>query len=138
MSSEENKKIAKRFFECANQGDLETSMALLADDVKWTDIGSTRFAGTYHGKDALQNDLLGPLFSQLKAGIFSTVGKVIGDGDYVVVQSSGLGETLDGQPYNNHYCHIFRFRNGRICEVEEFCDTALVNRVFSFGDSKAE
>ena len=56
-----------------------TCFALLADDIRWTNIGSTRFSGTYTGKDKLIYQLLGLLFGQLKAGISSSVEKLIAE-----------------------------------------------------------
>jgi uncharacterized protein len=46
-----------------------------------------------------------------------------------VVESRGAAETKDGQPYNNSYCHVFRFRGAKIAEVTEYFDTALTNAV---------
>jgi ketosteroid isomerase-like protein len=48
----------------------------------------------------------------------------------VVAQTSGRAETLDGTPYNNSYCQVIRIRGGRIAEVKEYFDTALVDAVF--------
>jgi regulator of protease activity HflC (stomatin/prohibitin superfamily) len=32
--------------------------------------------------------------------------------------------------YNNTYCHVFKFNNGKICQVTEYLDTELVSSVF--------
>lgn len=130
MSIEENKRIIQAFFEASNHGDMDTCIGLLADDVTWTNIGSTKYSGTFAGKDVLLANLVGPLFSRLKAGIFSTIDNVVAEGEFVVVQSRGQAETTDGQPYNNTYCHVFRVRDGKISEVAEYMDTGLVNSVF--------
>lgn len=130
MGLTENKQIIETFYAAGNRGDLETCAALLADDVTWTNIGSTKFSGSYAGKEALLADLLGPVFSQLKKGIFSSVENVVAEGDFVVVQSRGKADTKDGRPYNNTYCHVFKIRNGKISEVTEYFDTALTSAVF--------
>lgn len=130
MGLTENKQIIETFYAAGNRGELETCAALLADDVTWTNIGSTKFSGSYAGKEALLADLLGPVFSQLKKGIFSSVENVVAEGDFVVVQSRGKADTKDGRPYNNTYCHVFKIRNGKISEVTEYFDTALTSAVF--------
>ena len=56
--------------------------------------------------------------------------RLIAEGDYVVAQTSGTAETLDGRPYNNTYCWIMKLRDGKIVEVTEFMDTELVTSVF--------
>lgn len=130
MSAEENKKIVELFFDSSNRGDLETSVDLIADDLKWIEIGTTPFSGTFNGKDEFQENLLGPLFGQLKQGIRMEIHRLIAEGDYVVAQTSGTAETLDGRPYNNTYCWIMKLRDGKIVEVTEFMDTELVTSVF--------
>jgi ketosteroid isomerase-like protein len=130
MPATDNKRIIQTFFDAANCGDMDSCFNQLADDVKWTNIGSTQFSGTFAGKDVLIDKLLGPVFGRLKAGIFSAVDNIIAEEDFVVVQSRGSAETKDGRPYNNTYCHVFRIRNGKIVEVMEYFDTELTSAVF--------
>ena len=130
MGTEENKKIVLDFYAAGARGDREAGCSLLADDIVWTNIGATKFSGTFSGKQALIEQLLGPLFGQLKAGIASTIERLTAEGDTVVAQTSGSAETLDGKPYNNRYCQVIRIRDGRIAEVREYFDTALVDAVF--------
>jgi ketosteroid isomerase-like protein len=112
---------------------MDSCFALLADDVVWINIGTTKFSGTYRGKQALVDQLLGPLFAQLKAGISTTVKSLIAESDMVVAQTAGTAETIDGVPYNNSYCQVIRIRNGRIAEVKEYFDTQLAASVLGSG-----
>ena len=125
-----NKQVVLDFYEAGARGDMDACFALLADDVKWTNIGSTKFSGTYIGKQALAENLLGPLFGELKAGISSQIEQLTAEGDIVVAQTSGNAETRDGTPYNNTYCQVIRIRDGRIAAVKEYMDTALIDSVF--------
>lgn len=129
MSTENNKDIVRSFYEAGDAGDVETAMALLSDQISWTNIGSTDFSGTFDGKDDLAANLLGPVFSRLEAGIKSTIDLMVAEGQYVVVQVRGAADTIDGQSYNNTYCHIFRIEGGKIVHVTEFFDTALAQKV---------
>jgi ketosteroid isomerase-like protein len=130
MSTEKNKEIVRTFFEYGNSGDMDACLGLLSDNLVWTDVGTSIFAGTYEGKEKVLNELLGPLFSRLKNGIFTEIENIIAEGDLVVALSSGKAETLDGIPYNNSYCQIFKITEGKISQVIEYCDTALINSVF--------
>jgi ketosteroid isomerase-like protein len=130
MGVTDNKRIVQAFYDAANRGDTEGFLSQLADDVTWTNIGSTKYSGTYVGKNDLVAKLVKPLFGQLKAGIACTIHKIIAEADFVVVQLSGRSETKDGRPYNNTYCHVFRIRDGKIGEVTEYFDTELVTAVF--------
>ena len=130
MGINENKQLVLDFYESGARGDMDACFALLADDITWTNIGTTKFSGTFSGKQALVEQLLGPLFSQLKAGIASNIERLIAEDDVVVAQTTGIAETHDGTPYNNTYCQVIRVRAGKIAEVTEYLDTALIEAVF--------
>lgn len=130
MGIAENKQVVLDFYDAGARGDMDACFALLADDIEWTNIGSTRFSGTYNGKQALAEDLLGPLFGQLKAGISSRIERLTAEGDTVVAQTLGTAETADGIPYNNTYCQVIQIRGGQIAKVKEYMDTALIESVF--------
>jgi len=130
MGTNENKRLVLDFYAAGARGDMDACFAMLADDVVWTNIGSTKFSGTYTGRQQLAENLLGPLFGQLKAGIASEVEQLVAEGDTVVAQTSGTAETLDGNPYNNTYCQVITVRDGRIAAVTEYMDTALIDAVF--------
>ncbi|MEJ2330473.1 MAG: hypothetical protein P8Z33_11535 [Gammaproteobacteria bacterium] len=51
-------------------------------------------------------------------------------GDMDACFSLGTAETVDGTPYNNTYCQVIQIRNGRIANVKEYMDTALIDAVF--------
>ena len=130
MAIEDNKQVVLDFFEAGARGDMEACFALLADDISWTNIGTTKFSGTYVGKQEITEKLLGPLFGQLKAGIVSRIEQLTAEGDIVVAQTSGTAETVDGVAYNNSYCQVIRIRDGKIAVVKECMDTALIDSVF--------
>ena len=132
MSPEADKKTVQQFYEAGNRGDMETCFGLIADHITWTNMGTTSLSGTYNGKADLMERLLGPLFGQLKAGIHMDVQRMVAEGDYVVAQSNGTAETLDGRPYNNRYCWIIRLEDGKLAEVTEYMDTELATEVFGF------
>lgn len=130
MGIAENKQVVLDFYAAGARGDMDACLLLLADDIVWTNIGTTRFSGTFSGKQVLVQQLLEPLFSQLKAGITSHIERLIAEGDVVVAQTTGSAETHDGIPYNNAYCQVIRVRDGKIAEVKEYLDTALIDAVF--------
>ena len=129
MSAKENKKIVEQFYAASNSGDMDTCFNLIADNIKWTNIGSTSLSGTFHGKAELQEKLLGPLVAQLKLGLSSKVHRLVAENDYVVAQTSGVAETHDGRPSNNTYCWIIRLEGGKFVEVTEYMDTELITSV---------
>jgi ketosteroid isomerase-like protein len=130
MGTEENKDIVRSFYEAGNGGDMDACFGLIADDIVWTNMGSTRLSGTYRGKQELMEKLLGPLFGSLKAGIRTSIEQLVAEGDIVVALTSGSAETTDGRAYDNRYCQVIRLRDGQFVEVREYFDTALVQSIF--------
>lgn len=76
------------------------SVSNSADDVTWTNIGTTPFFGTYSGKKALLEQLRAPLFGRLKTGIINTVERLAAEAQVVVAQTTGTAETHDSIPCN--------------------------------------
>ena len=45
-----------------------------------------------------------------------------------MVEARGDNVTKAGLRYDNQYCMVWRIENGRIKEIKEYCDSALVER----------
>ena len=101
----------------------------VADDVKWTVMGTHPLAGTYHTKDDFISHTFARLDKILKEGVVLRVTNVLVDGDSAVVEMESLSTALDGKPFNNRYCWIVRFSDGTIVEVGAYLDSALVERL---------
>jgi ketosteroid isomerase-like protein len=128
MGAEENKEVVRKAFGGTGADDL---LAALADDVRWTIFGDTTFSGTFNGKQELQERLWGRLFAQLAEAGTTVLDLVIGEGEHVVAQLHATDRVAkSGAPYNNHYCIVFHFRDGKIAEADEYMDTELINKAF--------
>ena len=131
MSAAENKQSIRNMWAEASKGNAEGFLNGLADDVRYTIIGTTRFSGTFNGKQELLNRAFVPLLSELEANGGMETDNLIAEGDYVVQQGRGVGrKTKSGEPYNNTYCFVYRLEAGKVSEVTEYCDTELVTRAF--------
>jgi ketosteroid isomerase-like protein len=130
MQTEETRRVVEQWLSLAGSGDVEGAMALFAEEAVWSNIGSTRFSGDFVGLKAIVQDLIGPLFGTLEAGIRSEVEALIADGEQAVVLSRGTARTKSGRDYNNTYAQVFTVRGGKIVRVREYMDTALIDRVF--------
>jgi uncharacterized protein len=126
----ENKRFISNMFIELSKGNTEAFLGSIADDVRYTNIGRTKYSGTFNGKQELISKLLGPLTAQLEGGIAVTPDNLIADGDYVAMQAHGKAQSKNGRSYNNTYCHVFRIVNGKVHEVTEYLDTELVTSAF--------
>lgn len=129
MSSAQNKQLMQDAFEHLARGDGRPFAELMADDFRWTITGTTAWSRTYEGKRAVQDQLLRPLFAQFAGRYSNTAQRFIAEGEWVVVQCRGNAETRRGQRYDNEYCYICRFGDGKLREVTEYLDTELVTAV---------
>lgn len=130
MGAAENKQLIQNMFAELSKGNAEAFLGNMADDVKFTIIGTTKYSGTCNGKQELIQKVLAPLTAQLEGGISLTPENFIADGEYVAMQARGKATTKSGKPYNNTYCQVFRIVNGKVQEVTEYLDTELVTSAF--------
>jgi ketosteroid isomerase-like protein len=126
MSAAENKQLMEDVYTELAEGNGEPFVEALADDVRWTIIGTTEWSGTWEGKVAVRERLLDPLFAQFATRYRNRAIRVIAEGDCVVIECRGDVTTKEGRPYNNTYCNVFRLEDGKVRELTEYCDTQLI------------
>jgi lactoylglutathione lyase len=126
MTAADNKQRIQQIFAELAQGNSRPFLDSFADDVKWTIVGRTKWSKTYDGRKAVREELLRPLNQRLAAPVKMTARRFIAEDDLVVVEASGEAATRTGTPYNNTYCWIFRLSGGKVIEITEHIDTALV------------
>jgi ketosteroid isomerase-like protein len=125
MSASENKQLLQHIYSELSKGNSSPFLDALAEDVRWTIMGTSRWSKTYEGKQAVLTQLLGPLFAQFADQYTATAHRFIAEDDLVVVEVRGHVTTKSGKPYNNSYCYIFRLADGKIKEMTEYLDTQL-------------
>ncbi|MGV9616396.1 nuclear transport factor 2 family protein [Nocardia xishanensis] len=123
-----NTELVRAVFDRMAGGDMRALGAAMAEDFAWIFPGDWSWAGTWAPKSVVLQQLLGPLMAQFESYRL-VADSVLGDGDRVVVQARGHGVTVRGEAYEQTYCMVFRVAEGRLAEVVEYCNTALVERV---------
>jgi ketosteroid isomerase-like protein len=130
MGATGNKQLIAEAFTAWEHGDYEPFMKVVADDVRWTVIGSTTISGVFESKQAFRDGAVVPLHDQLERPIAATVLNVFGDGDHVILQWKGESTGKNGRPYHQTYCWVMRLSGGLIVEVTAYLDTGLVAAMF--------
>jgi uncharacterized protein len=126
MGADENKEIVAGVFAELAKGNGKPFVDAMAEDFTWILPGTTKWSKTYRGKQAVRRELLAPLFAQFADRYTNTARRILADGDFVVVECEGKVTTKSGKPYNNSYCYIIRMQDGKMRELTEYLDTALV------------
>ena len=131
MTTSDNKQLLQRIFASLAECDSRPFADAMAEDFRWIMKGKTAWSRTYEGRDVVREELIKPLYAQFTDEYANTASRIFADGDYVIVECEGRVTTKAGKPYNNQYCLIFRLENGKIKEMTEYLDTALVNDVLA-------
>ncbi len=126
MSTAENKKLIQDVFDAWASGDGMAFFNTLAEDVRWTVIGTSPVSRTYTSRQAFVDGAAKPLTAKLAGPIQPTVVNIIAEGDNVVLQWEGKATTKAGKPYNNSYCWVMRIADGKVREGTAYIDTELV------------
>ena len=130
MAAAENKALIQERYRALGAGQPEIFLGGLDEEVHWTISGTTPLSKTYSGKRQLVEELLEPFMENMEGPAEIRPENFIAEGDFVAMQSTGSARTKSGIDYNNTYCHVFRFRDGKIVEVTEYLDTELVRAAF--------
>jgi hypothetical protein len=117
-------------FKGLENGDGSAFFTHVADDVDWIVEGTHPLAGHYHGKTDFQDHTFRKLEKVLPKGTELHVTHCITSGDWAVVELQSLATAKNGLRFDNRYCWVMRFADGKIVEVRAYLDSALVQRLF--------
>ncbi len=131
MDAAENKELMRAAFDELAKGDGRPFVDLLAEDIRWTIIGTTEWSGTWEGRRAVRTGLLDPLFDQFATRYRNRAIRLIAEDDYVVIECRGDVTTKADQPYRNTYCYVCRLDGGMVRELTEYCDTELLTKALT-------
>jgi uncharacterized protein len=124
-----NKQIVQDVFAELAKGNGRPFVDCMADDFTWTMPGQGTWSGTWRGKQAVREQLLGPLFARFEGAYTNEAVRIVAESDIVVVECRGKVTTKTGKPYNNNYCMVFRLQDGKLRELTEYMDTELAAQV---------
>lgn len=130
MSAAENKKIMQDVFAAWAGGDGTAFFNTLADDVRWTVIGTGPVSRTYTSRQQFLEGAVKPLSEKLAGPLQPTLLNVTAEGNNVVVQWQGQAPTKAGKTYRNSYCWVMRVENDKVQEGTAYIDTEAVTELF--------
>ena len=133
MSAEANKQLMQHIFSELSQGNDQPFLDAMHEKMQWHWMGSGPWSKTFDGKTEVVDGLWAAVRKTLKPPYKVFASRFIADGDVVAVEAVGQNTTPDGRVYNNRYCWVCRFGEGKIRELNEYMDTDLVTRTFQQG-----
>lgn len=128
--TENNRRVMTEAMNALSKGDSRPFVEAMDDSFAWIMRGSA-WAGEWRGKDAVRRDLLRPLLEQFETVYTNTPRRIFADGGFVIVECKGNVTTKAGKLYDNDYCFVIEMKDGKMIELTEYLDTALVDRTLS-------
>lgn len=113
--------VVQAFYAAGTGADVDKLAGFFAEDAVWDNrIDDDPMGGLYEGRDGIHSGLLGPLFQFLPQGIRTEIERIIESENTVVCLNTGRGTTVQGQPFEKRYAHIFEVADDRIVRITEF------------------
>lgn len=124
-----NKSAAMAWLDALQGGDIDAFRDSMTEDVVHEIMGSCLFSGVRNRDQSCE--LLGQLLQIIPDGVRFEIDAVTVEEDRAAVMMHGFADLPGGASYNNVYHVLFRVRDGKICQIDEFADTKLVDETFA-------
>jgi ketosteroid isomerase-like protein len=125
--TEENKEVARTYLKALGTGDTATMDSILAEGMGTHCRGTSMISGKRERQDVL--DFVDRVPQVFKDGIRFEFESITAEEDRVACQLKGFSTLANGEEYNNEYVFLFFFRDGKICHMDEYIDTAYADEV---------
>jgi hypothetical protein len=135
MSSEENVRIVKKFFEAMGCGNEQGLLALSAEDIEWIIPGDGwPLAGTHRGHAGLRDFL--QKASETMETSFPSPPEYVSQGDRVLMISSARGRIkATKRTFEDDSVIAITVRNGKVTNIREYIDTQALARASEMDES---
>ena len=104
---------------------------LLADDARWTIVGSSPVSKTYQSKEQFMAEVIRPFNARMEQPLKPTIRNIYCDGETVIVLFDAESLCVDGKPYRNTYAWFMQIKDGRAVNVTAFFDTRLFDQMWT-------
>lgn len=127
-----DKTYVEKVFQHLESGDLDGYLQQYVDEQsQWTITGSNVLAGVYSNRQHFIDDAINVLKQSLDGGIRMVIKHIYVDGDTAIVEMQSIAKAKRGHDYDNQYCWIQRFDNGKIVESRVYYDDVLVDKTMA-------
>lgn len=129
--SARNEQLVRDFFATLSSGDLEALRLLIHTDGSWEAMARTvPGAGLTSGRDAVIDEFLAPVRGLFEPGDPKVeVKRTFSAGELVCAETEAKGMLANGNAYHNRYAWVIEIRDGMVCHLREYMDTAYIESV---------
>ena len=129
-AAKSNVELVQRVYDAFNEGDIDTPMATMAEDIKWIEPEGDIYGGTYHGPEEVLENVFTPCLEDFEDFQVDT-DEFIDGGDTIVVLGTFNGmHRTSGKPLAVPFAHVCELENGRMTRFIDYLDTVLWNETY--------
>jgi ketosteroid isomerase-like protein len=131
MNEHENVQVVKDLFAAVGRGDLQSALAVLAEDVDWQSPATRTYpaeitwASPRHTREQVTQ-----FFQELNERVQTEpfeISAIIAQGERVVVEGGNRGRArVTGRVYEHDWVMVFTIHDGRIVRHRHYYDTSDV------------
>jgi ketosteroid isomerase-like protein len=123
--SEANKQVALDFLKAMDEGDADLMDRCITPDAVTYTKGFGQVSGWRNRETMLATTAA--FRDVIPTGFRLKIGRVVAEGDSVVVEFEGDAVLSNGEPYCNQYVFIFSFEGGKIRQLNEYFCTVYAD-----------
>lgn len=124
--------FAQKAVDLLQQGEFSQFFEQYVDDnVQWRITGTNLLSGLYTNKADFLEKALGRLSKIMQPGWTLEIKHLFVDNDTLIIEMLGHATSLNGLDYNNEYCWILQFEQGKIVTARVYYDDVLVDQVLT-------
>ncbi len=128
-----NGETVRGMYDAFERGDIDHVVATFDDDIEWVEAAGGPYGGTYHGPDAVVENVFVPLGTEWQEFVIDLDRLV--DGDETVVGLASYRGTYDetGESFEAPVAHVWNFEDGKVVRFQQYVDTVLHNEPLAEG-----
>ncbi len=107
-----------------NEGEIDEVLAIMAEDIEWTEPEGSTYGGTYESPEAVLENVFEAVLDDYEE--FHVECERVIDGDEMVVALGTFYATPEmGERIESPFAHVCELEDGRITRFADYTDTAL-------------
>lgn len=113
------------------QGNVPAVLGIMHDDIVWHEAEGFPYGGTYHGPEAIANNIFMKIGTEWD-GFQVQPEEFVDGGDTVVVLGQYSGTYKEtGTSMQAPFAHVWKLRGGKVHTFTQHTDTVLVQRALA-------
>jgi len=125
--SEETVSAIRGVYESFGAGDVGAVLGAFDPNIEWTEAAGTPYGGTYHGPDAVAQNVFAAIMRDVD-GFVVAPEEYVDAGDRVVALGTYSGRGKEsGTEFAIPFAHAWTVRDGRVTSFQQYVDSALWN-----------